>query len=470
MIQLFEKGANPDNFEASLRPDDIMAKTLLSRKVDVRHILLKVSVPKRTGRKRKRGTDEPFVADDSEQASVSNHVEAKAMLQSLRDNNDIASVEVVGKIGETHRFRNMPDFQYATSTNTLMQNLRGSIFTTDLPSIRDFKYDKSRSLAEGQDVGPPPFFSVVKQPYNWSYKQNPYVKTFVDAEGNIKVANTTAPIKHIRQNIDPDSPFVPFHPPGELMSLETAQPKIKSAVKQLKSMFDERPLMQRRVFINKFKGKQSENELKAAVGYCGYAFTSGPWRDTVIKFGIDPRKDPKYRIYQTVTYQLMEDGKGAADDPGSYIRKVGGKRVTMKRPKVEHSHIFDGRNLYRDGKVWQACDVSDPMLKGLLDNAELRTEPDVSLTHDLSSARVLTNMTLDGLLWLVRQRHLGSLPPHHEIQDPVPRFGQNPRRRNVPRSRSHVPHLHRRQQRAPHTHRSRRSILSCQNALQRLPD
>ena len=358
-----------------------MAKTLLSKKVDVRHMLLKVTVPKRTGRKRKRGSDDPFVLDESQSSSTSNQNEAQSMLRSLRDNNDIASVEVVGKIGETHRFRNMPDFQYATTGNSLMQNLRGSIFTADLASIRDFEYSKSKTLPEGQDVGPPPFFSVVKQPFNYSYKQNPYVKVFKDAEGNIRVANITAPIKHIRHNIEPDFPFVPAGPPSELAPLETTPAKIQSAVKQLRTMFEERPLMQRRVFVNKFKGKQSENELKAAVGYCGYAFTSGPWRDTVVKFGIDPRKDAKYRIYQTVTYQLMDDGKGAADDPGSYLRKVGGKRITARKSKVEHSHIFDGTKFYKDGKVWQACDVTDPMLNELLDKAELRTEPDVSTVH-----------------------------------------------------------------------------------------
>jgi general transcription factor 3C polypeptide 5 (transcription factor C subunit 1) len=142
--------------------------------------------------------------------------------------------------------------------------------------------------------------------------------------------------------------------------------------------------MQRRVFVNLFQGKQNENELKAAIGYCGYAFTSGPWRDTVIKFGIDPRKDPQYRIYQTVSYQLQDDGKGAVDDPGNYIRKVGGKRITAKKAKLEHSHIFDGSKFYKDGKVWQACDVTDAMLSELLEKAELLPEPDVRLLKSLA--------------------------------------------------------------------------------------
>jgi general transcription factor 3C polypeptide 5 (transcription factor C subunit 1) len=372
-----------------------MAKTLDSKKVDVKQLLLKVTVPRRTGRRRKRGSNEPFVADDSQANNNYNghalrgmpQSEAKAMLRAMRDNKSDYSVEVAGKIDEAHRFRNTPDFQYATSGNSLMQNLRESIFTTDLASVRDFKFDMSKDLAADQDVGPPPFFTTVKQPYNWSYKQNPYVKTFRDAEGNLRVTNTTVPIKHIRHNIDPDAPFIPSNPPAELAPLQTTPPKIQTAVKQLRTMFEKRPLMQRRVFVNLFVGRQSENELKAAVGYCGYAFTSGPWRDTVIKFGIDPRKDPKYRIYQTVTYQLQNEPGVAADDPGSLIRKVAGKRITVKQARVMHSHIFDGEKFYKDGKVWQACDVTDGVLKDLLENAELRSEPDVSIRYFVSKCR-----------------------------------------------------------------------------------
>jgi general transcription factor 3C polypeptide 5 (transcription factor C subunit 1) len=404
---LFEGGKTPDTFEVSLRPDDVMAKTILSRKADVRQLVLKVTVPKRTGRKRKLGSDGPFLPDRGLQSgsrntntkSESEPTEAETVLQALRDNKGRSTVQLVGKIDATHRFRSMPDFQYSTSTNTLMQNLRDSIMTTDLQKIRDFKYDMSRALADGQDVGPPPFFTIVRQPFNYSYRQNPHTKVLRDAEGNLQVTNTSAPIKHIRHNIDPDASTVPTGPPAELPPLETMAPRIQEAVKQLRAIFEKRPLMQRRVFVNLFQGKQNENELKVAVGYCGYAFTSGPWRDTVIKFGVDPRKDPQYRIYQTVSYQLQGEGKGATDDPGNYIRKVGGKRITAKKEKLEHSHIFDGTKFYKNGKVWQACDVTDPMLSSMLEKAELRSEPDVSPLR-LPSERMLTNT--DGVFGLVR--------------------------------------------------------------------
>src|SRR5262249_19518210 len=46
--------------EASLRPDDPFAKTVPAGPVSTGNVLLKITVPKMTGRKRKRGSDEQF--------------------------------------------------------------------------------------------------------------------------------------------------------------------------------------------------------------------------------------------------------------------------------------------------------------------------------------------------------------------------------------------------------------------------
>lgn len=83
-----------------------------------------MTVPKRTGRKRKRGSDEPYVGDadvsmrntSTEDGEIigSNCATSKFhstpkdtayLLQSLRDNVDKYKVEPVGIIEQTHRFR-----------------------------------------------------------------------------------------------------------------------------------------------------------------------------------------------------------------------------------------------------------------------------------------------------------------------------------------------------------------------------
>ncbi|KAJ3509329.1 hypothetical protein NM208_g15684 [Fusarium decemcellulare] len=46
--------------------------------------------------------------------------------------------------------------------------------------------------------------------------------------------------------------------------------------------------------------------------------------------------------------------------------------------ELSESHIFDGETFHTDGKVWQVCDITDPLLKDLLDNADIRPNWDTS--------------------------------------------------------------------------------------------
>ena len=62
--------ALPKIISVSLRPDDLLAKRLLSTPVATNNLLLRVTLPKRTGRKRGRGASGPFLADaDAEEAN-----------------------------------------------------------------------------------------------------------------------------------------------------------------------------------------------------------------------------------------------------------------------------------------------------------------------------------------------------------------------------------------------------------------
>lgn len=81
------------------------------------NLLLKVTVPKRTGRKRKRGSTGPFLAEDELEGASNgthsttagrannNYVEAADLYRTLQDNASKYKVAFVGIIDETHRFR-----------------------------------------------------------------------------------------------------------------------------------------------------------------------------------------------------------------------------------------------------------------------------------------------------------------------------------------------------------------------------
>ena len=90
----------------SLRPDDPFAKRLLSTPVRTNNLLLKVTMPKRTGRKRKRGTSGPFLTEEeAKQDGIQTYVDAPTIYKSLQDNASTYKVTLVGVIDETHRFR-----------------------------------------------------------------------------------------------------------------------------------------------------------------------------------------------------------------------------------------------------------------------------------------------------------------------------------------------------------------------------
>ena len=88
-----------------------MAKPLKSANVSTNNILLKVTVPKRTGLKRRRGADGPFyegteVTESGEQAAMLK--DTRYLFRSVRDNIKGYRIEAIGTINQTHRFRGMP--------------------------------------------------------------------------------------------------------------------------------------------------------------------------------------------------------------------------------------------------------------------------------------------------------------------------------------------------------------------------
>ena len=96
--------------------------------------------------------------------------------------------------------------------------------------------------------------------------------------------------------------------------------------------------------------------------HVAYMWRAGPWRDTCVVYGIDPRNDPKYRKYQSIFFQFEVDSKMKARD--------------------KNSHIFDGKILVKDGRCFQLCDITDPLLKSLIDREKLRDSCHVSVLVD----------------------------------------------------------------------------------------
>ncbi len=109
--------------------------------------------------------------------------------------------------------------------------------------------------------------------------------------------------------------------------------------------------------------------IKRALQYVGYQFKGGPWRDAIIKYGIDPRSSPLYRQYQTFFFKLYEEEEKSANNQWHDIRTTFNHTKRSGKKQDVHTHIFDGKSVTLDGKVWQACDITDPLLRRLIDQA-----------------------------------------------------------------------------------------------------
>lgn len=107
-----------------LTPEDPFCKPIMSHNARSHNVVLKVTVRKRTGRKRKRGTNDPWEGDielpDAETEAVEeNEVHSRSRLddpkilrRKLEDNVNSYQVEAVGVIKHTHRFRGLADFYW----------------------------------------------------------------------------------------------------------------------------------------------------------------------------------------------------------------------------------------------------------------------------------------------------------------------------------------------------------------------
>lgn len=371
-----------------MRPDDVLAKPNQSRTVTSKDLLLKITVPKRTGRKRKRGSDNPFEFQEDAQkavsisaaAPVSNH---SHLLQSMRDNPETYQINVLGSIKKAHRFRHIPDMQLATSSDALQDRVRDTILQKNYPSITKFSFDDSRHLRPGENVGPPAQFTSTMHfdvPYNYYYRQNPNVQFGEDEEGQTVSRNVKTAATHTMHIIPINAETVPMQLPDVegLTPEDQLSDEMREWIKLLRDELEKRPIMTKR-YVTCLLGVPS-HQTRHTWAYVGYVFRAGPWKDCLIRFGVDPRKDPEMRFYQSEMWKIdLRESKLNKKVPT--IKKPTWKTKPDGTSDHKLSYIFDGQVLFVDGKVWQLCDLEDPVLKEIVNTDEIRSECDVSVVQ-----------------------------------------------------------------------------------------
>ncbi|KAI9828857.1 MAG: tau 95 subunit of transcription factor TFIIIC [Phylliscum demangeonii] len=402
------------------RPADPMCNPLPGPVAVTNTLVLKLTVPKRTGRKRKRPASDVDPRPGAWEGgghgatcSLARQDDPACLRRSLRDHPQRYTVEAVGVIKKTFRYRELADYAHATTNGPFFKRVKDSILSFEYDKLKEFQLDPSRGVQPNTELIPPPITGHMSIPFNYAYLQNPAVKLRVDASGEARLENTQIPHKLLTQMLTHGAARVPTGPHPDLPPLETLSPRAQRFVEQLRRLLEERPLWSRRALTN--KTKIPTGLLRSAWQYVGYLFRSGPWREALVRFGVDPRTDPKYRIYQTLMFQIAsedvdkvvgapgddddeeeDDADGAGEDgddgaaDGGIVSRMAGQaaprrwkeersrlQVAMRGQKRDSaSHIFDGRRVCLDGKVWQVCDITDPLLKSLLTTDHVRATCD----------------------------------------------------------------------------------------------
>ncbi|KAI6047342.1 RNA polymerase III transcription factor IIIC subunit-domain-containing protein [Pisolithus marmoratus] len=316
------------------------------------------------------------------------------------------TVEAMGVILKSARFRSMADYQFQPDMSDPIAQLRIAMDRMDVDAVMrytipDEKEDYSLSLGgsiradldpqltdqtlsrSNLRLFPPPLFSRQGVPQNYNFKANPasMVTTIADedtGQERKRLINKgrwkgygPATISFGDLNV-PENP-----PPGLLQARNTIKQDLLDRVVHL---LEQRPVWTRAALYNQFNPAEVReiHNSKLILPLACYMFQDGPWRDTLVRFSYDPRKDSTARFYQRIYFRnanhpmsrtsvvtRRQEGRSVAAYISRSVEQEETAGVEQRR-----SHVFDGLTITKETAAFQLCDIIDPMLKEMIDREE----------------------------------------------------------------------------------------------------
>ena len=283
-----------------------------------------------------------------------------------------------------------------------MKKFIGNVLPGDVARLKEFSLQPGIESGSNIDLIPPPYFTPISLPFGYNYAQNPHTKEITpglsDASGSgsedlewARIVNVTSRVPAAGYFIAHDEYPVPAAPSRQP---DMSDPQVAAIITEMRLAMDERPIWTRRSMWNRLGAKFAElpkngGLVRHCLQYAGYQFKGGPWRDALVKYGLDPRTDPKYRVYQTLIFKLHKTRIGSVGRSWQAVRR---KEIGVSNfgkawkdlgggdDAALHTHVFNGEAFSTDGKVWQVCDITDPLLASLFANAEIRPECDAEIS------------------------------------------------------------------------------------------
>ncbi|KAL8911025.1 MAG: hypothetical protein Q9171_003729 [Xanthocarpia ochracea] len=259
--------------------------------------------------------------------------------------------------------------------------MKEHILPFDYTKLKNFTFDMSKGIQNENDIIPPPRWTNLTIPFNYSYRQNPAVQQIFSNTG-ATIRNMQGTQRNRIPMVAHDIATVPTRPPEDIAPESSLPKSFRTLLSAVREILTQRPVCTRRFLQNQIPKdiwkEVGPNSAKHMWQYVGFIWNSGPWRDSICALGVDPRKNKEMRWYQTLMFQLEpEPGDTRLDKAKTSKTRI--DRELAATGQNREGHVFNGRTVGLDGKVWQLCDITDPLLRNMLETDTLRDE-----CHELS--------------------------------------------------------------------------------------
>lgn len=394
--------------------NDEKAVELIGGPEDVRRSLVDKNVPLEL----RLRPDDPYLHPIHSEVSTSENLLVKIRLPkgelskyngdlqlAIRANKESYQFEPIAVLNKNFRFREIADFQMNVARNELLQLTTDTFYGNDFHKLKQYRqllaerdlYDTSGKL----DLPPFLSFSKIKVPFSYNFTNNK--GTLVKSEdGTMRLVNTKQPVKVNTTFVPWDAP-APVRPSPDLIRyVEEARKNVQEqlsdnqiaasviknsasfqlveCIRLLELKFDEKPIWLRR-HLYSIIPINWRNSFRYALAYVSYSTRMGPWKQSYIKFGVDPKSSDIYALYQTERFRVHTASKRNDYDDVDEDDDNQGDDLVTDPLLVDKSSVrelpsdfkFNGRNIPTISS-FQLCDIEDPQLMELISPENLVSE------------------------------------------------------------------------------------------------
>ncbi|KAL1406830.1 tau 95 subunit of transcription factor TFIIIC [Vanrija albida] len=330
----------------------------------------------------------------------------------------VFTVDVIGSIPQTVRFRSMADYQFTPNKDTSIAELTQALDELDYHTILSYKFpgldeEFIAPTAPGEDGEAPafPFRSLLELqptpvasnrhlPPSFTYRNSSHAvveRVWDDETGAYRdrLVNKSRKSGWAMVTIGSSHP-VPTEPEeGIRQHLSKLDKRI---LDRLHELFNERPVWMRYSLLAQFSDadRYEIESNKMYLPAVAFTYGAGPYWKTLVRWGYDPCNDPAAHKYQRVYIYLdVKRGRNnVLNAPPEEVDEEESKRPSFwweteqdrriaegLRPPIDKakSYGFDGQELHRNKPDYQLIDIVDPViLPWIYDPMSLHDTCDVS--------------------------------------------------------------------------------------------